>query len=135
MANPQWQDVMRAFFARKSPVILDPVSYREIGVKIFNPASPIRGPSLIYLVIDDESTVANLKDRICEETKIDPMDMLLLFCGEALDDTDVVPDDAYEELERGSFEDNLFHPNGGQHSETIIGARCRKNNPHIVLNL
>ena len=112
MANPQWQDVMRAFFARKSPVILDPVSYREIGVKIFNPASPGKGPSLIYLVINDKSTVAHLKSTLSVEMKIEPTDMLLLFCGEPLDDTEVVPDDAYEELERGSFEESLFHPNG-----------------------
>jgi hypothetical protein len=73
----------------------------------------------MYLVIDGKSTVANLKNRISDETKIVPMDMLLLFCGEALDDIDVVPDDAYEELERGNFEDSLFHPNGRQHSKMI----------------
>ena len=115
-------------------MILDPVCYREIGVKIFKPDSPIKGPSLIYLVIDDKSTVANLKNLICDETKIEPMDMLLLFCGEALDDTDVVPDDAYEELERGSFEDNLFHPNGQQHSETIISGLIQKSNPRMLHN-
>lgn len=89
--------------------IIDGSRYKEIGIytaKNNNIQSPF------YLAVVDSTTVAALKKRIGGVIKVSRRRILLLYCGEILEDDFIILEEMFELKNLRTFEDNLFQPKG-----------------------
>jgi hypothetical protein len=89
--------------------IIDESRYKEIGIytaKNSNMQSPF------YLAVLDSTTVAALKKRISGVIKVSKRRIILLYCGEILEDNYVLSEEMFELKTLRTFEDNLFQPKG-----------------------
>eukprot|EP00596_Hydrurales_sp_CCMP1899_P007235 CAMPEP_0119041268 /NCGR_PEP_ID=MMETSP1177-20130426/11468_1 /TAXON_ID=2985 /ORGANISM="Ochromonas sp, Strain CCMP1899" /LENGTH=191 /DNA_ID=CAMNT_0007007165 /DNA_START=633 /DNA_END=1205 /DNA_ORIENTATION=+ len=66
--------------------------------------------SPFYLAVLDSTTVHALKKRISGLIKVSKRRMVLFYCGEILDDEDILREDMFELKTLRTFEDNLFQP-------------------------
>jgi hypothetical protein len=95
--------------------IIDLSSYKEIGISIANPLhSPLLShiQSPFYIAILDSTIVAVLKKRIHGLTAIPTKNMIIVYCGEVLEDGLTIPIDAFESTTLRSFEEDLFQAKG-----------------------
>jgi hypothetical protein len=89
--------------------IIDESRYKEIGIYTAK-NSNIQSP--FYLAVLDSTKVAALKKRISGVTKVSRRRIVLLYCGEILEDDYILSEEMFELKTLTTFEDNLFQPKG-----------------------
>ena len=97
---------------QRNVVVIDTSTYREVGIHFSNSRTIYNIESPFYLAVLDTSTISDLKRRINGLTKISVPSMILMFCGEALEDGVMIPEEAFETHEKRNFEEDLFQAKG-----------------------
>ena len=103
---------MFASLSRSKVEVIDTSAYREIGIHIVKSGAIPNIDSPFFIALSSIATVFDLKKRIYGLTKVPTVAMILLYCGNVMEDGMTIPEDSFETREKRSFEDELFNPKG-----------------------